>query len=73
MKLPAHRAGLPGDVDMIIGSVLLPAFLPAGRKAKHPADLPATPILLEAHRKLFFIVLGPFRMVLLPELWNAGR
>jgi hypothetical protein len=24
-KLPAHRAGLPGNVDMITGSALLPA------------------------------------------------
>ncbi|OGP64399.1 MAG: hypothetical protein A2170_03655 [Deltaproteobacteria bacterium RBG_13_53_10] len=35
VKLPAHRAGLPGNVDMITGS----AFLPAS-KAGHPADLP---------------------------------
>ena len=42
VKLPAHRAGLPGNVDMIIGSALtpvlesvaaLPAYLPtAGRQ-----------------------------------------
>jgi len=25
-KLPAHRAGLPGNVDMITGSALLPAI-----------------------------------------------
>jgi len=35
MKLPAHRAGLPGNVDMIIRSAFLPAY-----KAGHPADLP---------------------------------
>jgi hypothetical protein len=35
MKLPAHRAGLPGDEVMIIGSAFLPAY-----KAGHPADLP---------------------------------
>ncbi len=34
MKLPAHRAGLPGNVDMITGSALTPlresvAALPA--------------------------------------------
>jgi len=34
------RAGLPGHVDMIIGSASLPAFLPTSRKARHPADLP---------------------------------
>jgi len=38
-----HRAGLPGNVDMITGSALTPvlesvAALPAG----HPADLPVT-------------------------------
>jgi len=33
MKLPAHRAGLPGDVNTITGSVFLPAYLPtAGRQ-----------------------------------------
>ena len=37
MKLPAHRAGLPGNVDMITGSAFLPAY-----KAGHPADLPVT-------------------------------
>ena len=37
VKLPAHRAGLPGNVDMIIGSAFLPAY-----KAGHPADLPVT-------------------------------
>jgi hypothetical protein len=35
MKLPAHRAGLPGDVNTITGSAFLPAY-----KAGHPADLP---------------------------------
>jgi hypothetical protein len=35
MKLPAHRAGLPGNVDMIIGSAFLPAYT-----AGLPADLP---------------------------------
>jgi hypothetical protein len=25
VKLPAHRAGLPGNVDMITGSAFLPA------------------------------------------------
>jgi hypothetical protein len=36
MNLPAHRAELPGDVDiMIIRSASLPAY-----KAGHPADLP---------------------------------
>jgi hypothetical protein len=44
VKLTAHRAGLPGNVDMIIGSALTPlresvAALPA-YKARHPADLP---------------------------------
>jgi hypothetical protein len=35
--LPAgrHRAGLPGNVDMIARSAFLPAY-----KAGHPADLP---------------------------------
>lgn len=41
MKLLAHRAGLPGNVDMITGSALTPVLesvtaLPAG----YPADLP---------------------------------
>jgi hypothetical protein len=35
MKLAAHRAGLPGDVNTIAGSAFLPAY-----KAGHPADLP---------------------------------
>jgi hypothetical protein len=38
VKLPAHRAGLLGNGDMIVG----PAFLPAC-KARHPADLPVNP------------------------------
>jgi len=37
LKLLAHRAGLPGNVGMMIGSALLPAY-----KAEHPADLPVT-------------------------------
>ena len=37
VKLPAHRAGLPGNVDMIRGSAFLPAY-----KAGHPADLPVS-------------------------------
>ena len=46
MKLPAHRAGLPGDVDTITGSALTPlresvAALPA-YEAGHLADLPVT-------------------------------
>jgi len=33
VKLPAHRAGLPGNVDTIKGSAFLPAYLPtAGRQ-----------------------------------------
>jgi cytochrome c biogenesis protein len=36
VKLPAHRAGLPGNVDMITGSASLPAY-----KAGHAADSPA--------------------------------
>jgi hypothetical protein len=41
MKLPTHEAGLPGNVDMVIGSALTPlresvTALPAG----HPANLP---------------------------------
>ena len=48
VKLPAHRAGLPGNVVMITRSALTPVLesvsaLPApatGRKAGHPADLP---------------------------------
>jgi hypothetical protein len=47
VKLPAHRAGLPGNESMIIGSALTPlresvSALPApaaGRRG-HPADLP---------------------------------
>jgi hypothetical protein len=35
VKLPAHRAGLPGNVRTITGSAFLPAY-----KAGHPADLP---------------------------------
>jgi hypothetical protein len=35
MKLSAHRAGLPGNEDMIIGSAFLPAY-----RAGLPADLP---------------------------------
>jgi len=44
VKLPAHRAELPGNVDRITGSALTPVLesvpaLPA-YKAGHPADLP---------------------------------
>jgi hypothetical protein len=44
VKLSAHRAELPGNVDMIAGSALTPVLesvtaLPAYR-AVHPADLP---------------------------------
>ena len=53
-----HRAGLPGNVDMITESTSPPP-LPTGRKAGHPADLPA--------KKLVSIVIGPFRRVLFPE------
>src|SRR4030042_3729734 len=35
VKLPAHRAGLPGNVDTITASAFLPAY-----KAGPPADLP---------------------------------
>ena len=35
MKLPAHRAELPGKVRSITRSAFLPAY-----KAGHPADLP---------------------------------
>jgi len=35
MKLPAQRAGLPGNVIMIRWSAFLPAY-----RAGHPADLP---------------------------------
>jgi hypothetical protein len=35
VKLSAHRAELPGNVDMIAGSAFLPAY-----RAVHPADLP---------------------------------
>ena len=46
MKLPALWAGLPGNVDMIIGSALTPVLesvsaLPA-YKAGHPAEFPMT-------------------------------
>ena len=37
LKLPAHRAGLPGNEDTIIGSASLPAY-----RAGHRADLPVT-------------------------------
>jgi hypothetical protein len=49
VKLPAHRAGLPGNVDMIRGSALtplresvaaLPAYLPtAGRQGGESSRL----------------------------------
>jgi len=32
VKLPAHRAGLPGNVVIITGSAFLPAYLPTGRQ-----------------------------------------
>jgi len=35
VKLPAHRAGLPGNVDMITGSAFLPAPA-AGRRGIQP-------------------------------------
>ena len=40
MKLPTHRAGLPGNVYFITVSVLLPAYLPQAGKTGHPTDLP---------------------------------
>ena len=40
MKLPTHRAGLPGNVDMITGSAFLPAYLPtAGRQGGASSQL----------------------------------
>ena len=46
MKFPAHSAGLPGNVDIFIGSALTPlresvTALPA-YQAGHPADAPVT-------------------------------
>jgi hypothetical protein len=42
VKLPAHRAGLPGNVDLITQSAVPPrghpADLPADRKRKHEKD-----------------------------------
>jgi len=40
-KTGQARLGLPGNVNIITGSAVLPAFLPRGRKAGHQADLPA--------------------------------
>jgi hypothetical protein len=41
MKLPAQRAGLPGNVIMIRWSAFLPAYLPtAGRQGGVSTDLP---------------------------------
>jgi hypothetical protein len=52
VKLPADRAGLPRNVDMITGSALTPlresvAALPAPayrQEGGHPADLPVTQV-----------------------------
>ena len=35
LPIARHRAGLPGNVDIITGSAFLPAY-----KSGHPADLP---------------------------------
>ena len=35
VKLPAHRAGLPGNVDVVTGSAFLPAPA-AGRRGIKP-------------------------------------
>ena len=87
MKLPAHRAGLPGDVDMITGSASTPVLesasaLPAC-KAGHPADLPVKTIGWIT--SLALLVLGismtshseitgsiPFHAVSNPQPWALG-
>jgi hypothetical protein len=41
-----------------------------------PIEDPTGPVAtrgIEGVKKLVYIVLGPFRMALFPELWNAGR
>jgi len=49
VKLPAHRAGLPGNVKIITRSAVLPA--PAcSREAGHPADLPVANDRIERDR-----------------------
>ena len=55
MKLHAHRAGLPGDVDIIAVSGVLP-----DSKAGHPSDLPVTNL----SRSVFFgiILIDPIRL-----------
>src|SRR4030042_6778198 len=67
VKLPAHRAELPGNVDIIIGSALTPlresvTALPApaiGRKAGHPADLPVKWITPSPIFVFLFVFLFP--------------
>jgi hypothetical protein len=61
VKLPARRAGLPGNVDMIIGSALTPlrgsvTALPAPayrQEGGHPADLPVRGRLLNERKQPF--------------------
>jgi len=58
VKLPAQRAGLPGNVNVITKSALTPILksvtaLPAG----HPADLPVKPLVL-AQRHFCFSLTG---------------
>jgi hypothetical protein len=52
VKLPAHRPGLPGDVNTVTGSVFFPTC-----KAGHQADLPAMAISwrLTKNKASFFV------------------
>jgi len=45
VKFPAHRAGLPGNENMIIGSAFPPAIPLRRDRAGYQADLPAREVV----------------------------
>ena len=59
-----HQSGLTGPLErQLYGQV---GWMPRGGESQ-PCNH------IEGVKKLVSIVLGPFRMALSPELWNAGR
>ena len=53
-------------IGAVLKSIIYCTLSPSGN-----GDLPFN--IEEGVNKLVFIVLGPFRMALFPELWNAGH
>ena len=68
VKLPAHRAGLPGNVDMITESAFLPAYLPTGRQARRVSSRLAR----GNHDNNSHIVFGPSMVTQEMEVYPHG-